>query len=125
MSQGQMQPIQMMGMINGQIQQPGQIQNQSQGGNYSNTKPKPQPAKNIYIEFYFDDVVFGVQGNSNMSIKKLIKNFRVKLCNDKIQIEKYLAYPGKIELDPNSEETLASKNITEKIKIRAIQKYNK
>ena len=124
MSQGQLQQMQMMGMINGQIQQPGQMQNQSQGGINPNTKPKSQPAKNMSVEFFFNDVIIGVQGNSNMTIKQLIKNFRVKLCNDKIKIEKYITKQGKIELDPNSEETLASKNITENIKINAIPIQN-
>ena len=40
----------------------------------------------------------------------------------KIEIEKYITIPDKIELDPNSEETLASKNITENIKIQVISK---
>jgi MAD (mothers against decapentaplegic) family protein 4 len=124
LSQGQMQPTQ-MGMMNYQFQQPGQMQtgqmaNQPQGGNNPVPKPQSQPSKNICVEFYVNDTIIGVQGNSNMSIKQLIKNFKVKLCNENIKIAKYITHPNKIELDPNSEETLASKNIDEKIKINAI-----
>ena len=101
---------------------PAEMQNQSQGGNNLNTKPKSQPSKNMYIQLCINECLIGVQGKSNMSIKQLIKNFKIKLCNNKIEIEKYIALPDKIELDPNSEETLASKNITENIKIQVISK---
>ena len=103
---------------------PAEMQNQSQGGNNLNTKPKSQPSKNMNIQFCINECLIGVQGKSNMSIKQLIKNFKIKLCNNKIEIEKYIALPDKIELDPNSEETLASKNITEKTTIQAIPKQN-
>jgi len=56
MSQGQMQPGQMMGMMNaqmGQMQQPGQMANQPQGVNNPVSKPQSQPAKNICIEYDF------------------------------------------------------------------------
>jgi len=69
-------------------------------------------SKNFVVEFFVFDTIIGVQGNSNMTIEKLIKNFKVKLCNNDIKIRKYLVHQTEVELDPHSTETLASKGIT-------------
>ena len=55
-----------------------------------------------------------------MTIEKLIKNFKVKLCNNDIKIKKYLIHKNEVELDPNSNETLASKGITGGTKINVV-----
>lgn len=110
-SHGNIQPENMMGM-----NQPPMINQFS---------PNPQssaPSKYMCIDFLFKDVIIGVQGKNDMTIEKLIKNFRVKLCNDNIKIEKYLIHPTRVELDPTSTETLASKGITEETKIIAVSK---
>ena len=138
MSQGSIQPGQMTGMMNGQMgMQPGQMtishgpmqygqmmgmnnnqmgmQNnqQSQGGN----APKSEPSKNMNIEFHVKGVVIGVQGNSSMTITKLIQNFKTKLCDNSVIVDKYIMHPSNAELDPNSTETLSDKGINEKVKI--------
>jgi hypothetical protein len=59
-----------------------------------------------------------VQGNSQFSIQKLIKGFRVKLCNDDAVIKEY-KLNGTTHLDENSNETLAQKGINENQKIYA------
>ena len=130
MSQGTIQPGQMMGM-NGQMgMQPGQMtlshgpmqygqmmgmQNnqQSQGGN----APKSEPSKNMSIEFHVKYVTIGVQGNSNMTIQKLIEHFKTKLCDNNIKVNKYIMNPSGNVLDPNSTETLSPKGINEQVKI--------
>ena len=80
-------------------------------------------SKNINVEFFVDDVIIGVQANSNMPINKLIRNFKVKLCSDTIKIIKYIIYPSNIELDPNSTEPISSKGINGKTKINVITRY--
>ena len=85
----------------------------------------PQPSetsKSMKIEFLFKDFLMPVYAESNMTIKKLITNFRIKLCNPSIKIEKYLIHPTRIEIDPTSTETLSSKGINESIKIIAVTK---
>ena len=77
-------------------------------------------SKNFLIEFFFKDAIIRVQGDSNMTINKLIKNFKVKLCNEDIIIKKYIILQTGVELDPNSNETLASKGITKETKISVV-----
>ena len=131
MNNGMMQP----GMMNqpgtmqpGMMNQPGTMQpgagttNNQQGGNNPPSKPQSPPPKNMCINFYVnkDETIIGVQGNTNMTIQQLIKNFRIKLCNENIKISKYITHPTKIELDRNSTETLADKGINENITVNAI-----
>ena len=77
-------------------------------------------SKNFLIEFFFKDAIIRVQGDSNMTINKLIKNFKVKLCNEDIIIKKYIILQTGVELDPNSNETLASIGITKETKISVV-----
>jgi hypothetical protein len=102
-----------MGMQQGQM---GGMQQQqmgpNQGGNNTSTA-----SKNIKIDFLVKDNVVGVQGNNNMTIDKLIKNFKIKLCNDDIKIEKYIIQGTNAELDPTSTKKLCDKEINENAKI--------
>ena len=82
----------------------------------------PRPRKNMLILFLIKDITIGVQGYSTMTIEKLIKNFRIKLCNDEIQVDKYIIESTNIELDPTSTEILSSKGITNDTKIIALTK---
>ena len=82
----------------------------------------PRPRKNMCISFLINDTLIGVQGCSTMTIEKLIKNFRCKLCNDEIQFDKFIIESTNIELDPTSTETLSSKGITQDTKIIALTK---
>jgi len=77
-------------------------------------------SKNFIIEFFVKDSIIRVQGDSNLTINKLIKNFEVKLCNEDIRIKKYLIHPTGVELDPSSIETLASKGITDGTRINVV-----
>jgi len=91
----------------------------------SQIPPNPQtsaPSKHIYIKFLFKDIEVIVQGNDDMTVGNLIKNFRIRLCDENIKIEKYLILPTRVQLDPYSTETLASKGITEGTKIIAVRK---
>jgi len=69
-------------------------------------------SENFVVEFFIFDTIIGVQGRNDLTIENLIKNFRIKLCDENIRIEKYLMLPTRVELDPHSTETLASKGIT-------------
>jgi len=82
----------------------------------------PRPRSNLLILFQIKDITIGVQGYSTMTIEKLIKNFRIKLFNDEIQVDKYIIESTNIELDPTSTETLSSKGITGETKIIALTK---
>ena len=82
----------------------------------------PRPRSNFLILFQIKDITIGVQGYSTMTIEKLIKNFRCKLCNIEIQVDKYIIESTNIELDPTSTETLSSKGITQDTKIIALTK---
>ena len=84
--------------------------------------PQPQAAHNMQIKFFFYDVEIQVQGNSNMTIQQLIKNFRTKLCSPDTKIDKYLIHPSKVELDPYSTDIITSKGIKENTIIYAIPK---
>ena len=88
-----------------------------------NPKPQPPAPKNMCINFLFNgETKIGVQGNDSMTIEKLIKNFRVKLCNNDIKIDKYIIHPSGKELNPNSQETLAQNGISGNIEIIANSK---
>jgi len=91
----------------------------------SQIPPNPQtsaPSKYIFIKFLFKDIEVIVQGKDDMTVENLIKNFRMRLCDENIRIEKYIILPTRVELDPHSTETLASKGITEGTKINAVSK---
>ena len=90
------------------------LRSTSHGTQHSST------SKNFQVGFFVRDFVVGVEGHSNMTIEKLIKNFKIKLCNEDIKIRKYLVHPTGVELVPNSTETLASKGITEKTIINVV-----
>ena len=55
---------------------------------------KPTRSKNMIIQFFIKDVIIGVQGNSTMTIEKLVKNFKLKLCEEEIIVNKYLLLPS-------------------------------
>ena len=82
----------------------------------------PRPSSNMDILFLIKDARIGVQGYSTMTIEKLIRNFRIKLFDDEIQVDKYIIESTNIELDPTSTETLSSKGITGETKIIALTK---
>ena len=82
----------------------------------------PRPRSIMNITFLIKDNLVGVQGCSTMTIEKLIKNFRIKLCADEIQVDKYIIESTNIELDPTSTGTLSSKGITGETKIIALTK---
>ena len=111
-----------MGMQPGQMgMQPGQMQNQP-GGNNPAPNSQTTASKNISIPFLVKDIPIGVQGNSNMSIANLVKNFKTKLCDESINIDKYIISPLNMELDPNSTDSLASKGIAGDVKIIVVTK---
>ena len=106
------------------MMQPGMIQPNA-GTTMNNQQQKPEPpSKNIIINFFvtLDEIIIGIQGNTNMSVQQLIKLFKRKLDNNKITISKYITYPTNIELKPDSTKTLAQLGIDEKITINAIVK---
>ena len=112
MQSGQMNTQQgQMGM------QPGSIPGMQPGIINPTPGTKPTYSKNMNIQFLIKDVIIGVKGNSAMTIEKLVKNFKIKLCDEEIIVNKYIMLPSKIELNPNSTETLASKGITGDVKI--------
>ena len=82
----------------------------------------PKPPKRISVPFLIQDIRIRVQGFSDMTIEKLIRNFKIKLCSDEIQIDKYIIESTSIELDPTSTETLSSKGITEDTRIVVLTK---
>jgi len=96
--------------------QMGSIQQQqtmpNQGGNNTSAA-----SKNMSIEFLVNDNKVQVQGNNNMTIEKLIKNFKIKLCSEDVKIEKYIIQGTNIELDPTSTEKLSDKGINQNIKV--------
>jgi hypothetical protein len=67
------------------------------------------PKKNLIINFIFDCYKIEVQGNSDMTLKKLIERFRVKLCNDNFSLDYFFK---RRKLDKDSEETLAQSGIS-------------
>jgi len=93
------------GMIGPGMMGPGMMST-SHGTQHSST------SENFVVEFFIFDTIIGVQGRNDLTIENLIKNFRIKLCDENIRIEKYLMLPTRVELDPHSTETLASKGIT-------------
>ena len=82
----------------------------------------PKPPSRLLISFLFNGVNILVQGLSDMTIEKLIRNFKIKLCDDEIQIDKYIIESTNIELDPTSTETLSSKGITNDTRIVVLTK---
>ena len=86
---------------------------------------------NFYVKIKVNDLKEDeyhliIQGNNNMSIKHLIRGFKVLLCDDTMQIDKYILEPTNIELDPNSTETIFSQGINESTNIIVMaRKYNK
>ena len=69
------------------------------------------------VDFLVNDNKVQVQGNNNMTIEKLIKNFRIKLCSDDIKIDKYIIEGTNTVLDPSSTEKLSDKGINQNIKV--------
>ena len=81
-----------------------------------------KPSSNMVVSFLINDTIIGVQGKSDMTIEKLIRNFKIKLFNDEIQFDKFIIESTNIELDPTSTETLSSKGITDDTKIVVLTK---
>ena len=100
------------------------------GNNNFQSPPEQQSATQSFLEVnfkYFGDrrfpegVSFMVQGRGDMTIKELIKNFRIKLADDKIKIKSYLL-DGKTKLDENSTRTVNQTGINKKSVITATKK---
>ena len=106
----------------GMMPQPGTGMMPQQGGDNTISKPQSSAGKNMCINFFVNstEIIIGVQGNTNMTVQQLIKNFRIKLCNDKINFAHYITHPTKIELDRNSTETLGDLGINQDITVNAI-----
>ena len=81
-----------------------------------------KPSSIMVVSFLINDIIIGVQGKSDMTIEKLIRNFKIKLFNDEIQFDKFIIESTNIELDPTSTETLSSKGITDDTKIVVLTK---
>ena len=81
-----------------------------------------KPSSIMLVSFLINDIIIGVQGKSDMTIEKLIRNFKIKLFNDEIQFDKFIIESTNIELDPTSTETLSSKGITDDTKIVVLTK---
>ena len=81
-----------------------------------------KPSSIMVVFFLINDNIIGVQGKSDMTIEKLIRNFKIKLFNDEIQFDKFIIESTNIELDPTSTETLSSKGITDDTKIVVLTK---
>ena len=86
----------MMGQMNN-------FMNNSNQAINSNNMKKENSSKNIIINFIFDGNKIEVQGNSNMTIEKLIKNFRAKLGIDNFSGDYF--FKGK-KIDKDSAQTL-------------------
>ena len=82
---------------------------------------QPQPLFMV-IEFNINKHKLRLQTNSETTIEELLRNFRSRLSNDEIKIDKYLIESNNIELDPTSNETLSSKGITPDTKIIVLTK---
>ena len=81
-----------------------------------------KPSSIMVVSFLINDIIIGVQGKSDMTIEKLIRNFKIKLICDEIQFDKFIIESTNIELDPTSTETLSSKGITDDTKIVVLTK---
>ena len=100
-----------MNMMNNQMNNNNNMVNK----NNNNTKV------NMTYDFIVRDSKKGefnikVQGNNGYTIEKLIKGFKVKLCNDDAVIKEYKLNDN-TPLDPNSTETLEQKGINQNNKI--------
>ena len=82
----------MMGQMNN-------FMNNANQANNSNNMAKENSSKNLTINFIFDNHNIAVQGRLDMTIKQLISNFRVKLCDDTLCLD-YI-FKG-IEIDKDS-----------------------
>ena len=106
------------------------IMNNIPDNKMNNPNPNPIPSDNSttfkQIEFRFidqakgDDIKVMVHSQSNMTVQKLITNFRNKLCDDSIVIKQYLLN-DQITLSPNSTDTIEKYGIDENSKIKAIK----
>ena len=81
-----------------------------------------KPSSNMVVYFLINDIIIGVQGKSDMTIEKLIRNFKINLFNNEIQFDKFIIESTNIELDPTSTETLSSKGITDDTTIVVLTK---
>ena len=86
----------MMGQMNCMNSPPNQADN-------SNKMEKEKISKKLIVNFILDDDKIVVQGNSNMTIKSLIKNFIVKLCIDNFSGDYFF---GRREIVKDSTKTL-------------------
>jgi len=119
MGSGMMGP----GMMGSGMMGPGMMGSGMMGPGMMSTSHGTQhlsTSKNFVVQFLVNNVIIAVQGRNDLTIEKLIKNFKVKLCNNDIKIKKYLVHQTEVELDPNSNETLASKGITGGTKINVV-----
>ena len=90
--------------------------------NKSNKMEKEKISKNLIVNFIFDGDKIAVQGNSDMTIEKLIKNFIVKLGIDNFS-GNYFFKGNKIDKD--STETLEQSRISNDDEIYAFEQNDK
>ena len=100
----------------------GLMNNCANQANNNNNMEKENSSKNISINFIFDGRVIVVQGNSDMTIEHLIKNFRVKLCIDNFSGDYFFK---KKEISENSKETLKESGISNEDYIYAFDQNDK
>lgn len=116
-----MQPIyynnnpMMMGQMNNCMSSPNQANN-------SNKMEKKQISKNLIVNFIFDGDKIAVQGNQNMTIQNLIRNFKVKLGIDNFSGDYFI---GSREIDKDSTEKLAQSGISDDDEIYVFEQNDK
>ena len=116
-----MQPIyynnnpMMMGQMNNCMNSPNQANN-------SNKMEKEKISKNLIVNFIFDGDKIAVQGNSDMTIQNLIRNFKVKLGIDNFSGDYFI---GSREIDKDSTEKLAQSGISDDDEIYVFEQNDK
>lgn len=78
--------------------------------------------KDYMIYFIINDKSIGVHGKSDMTIKKLIKYFRIKLCKENLSLDYF--FKGK-KLDIDSNLTLEQYGILNEYDIYVVEKNDK
>ena len=78
-------------------------------------------SKNFRIIFLFRGYPVFVPAYSEMTIEKLIKQFRNNLCMNDVNILKYEIKRNNIILDPSSKETLNQNGIDDSVIIEAYE----
>ena len=90
--------------------------------NNSNKMEKEKISKNLIVNFIFDGDKIAVQGNSDMTIQNLIRNFKVKLGIDNFSGDYFI---GSREIDKDSTEKLAQSGISDDDEIYVFEQNDK